>query len=132
MEKLPLGGFLLLNNKFILAAIGLFTGFVTGIFGGGGGMILVPLLTLLPEIEEESIFPSSICIILPICIVSLWFASGNTTVSWEQIFPYLLGSFLGGMSAGIFGRKIPVLWLHRILGILVLWGGMRSLWQTTL
>lgn len=93
-------------------------------------MILVPLLTLLPGFEEENIFPSSICIILPICIVSLWFARGNTTVSWIQILPYLSGSLLGGISAGIWGRKIPVIWLHRILGILVLWGGMRYLWQT--
>lgn len=124
------GDFLTNHNRFILAAIGIVTGFVTGIFGGGGGMILVPLLTLLPGFEEENIFPSSICIILPICIVSLWFARGNTTVSWIQILPYLSGSLLGGISAGIWGRKIPVIWLHRILGILVLWGGMRYLWQT--
>ena len=119
------------NNVFRLSAMGMAAGFVTGIFGGGGGMILVPLLTLLPEFQEETIFPSSICIILPICMVSILFAQSDTMVSWSEISPYLLGSLLGGISAGLFGKKIPVLWLHRILGAMVLWGGFRYLCQTT-
>ena len=40
---------------------------------------------------------------------------------------YLAGSAAGGFLAGIFGKKIPVLWLHRILGIFILWGGIRNL-----
>ena len=40
---------------------------------------------------------------------------------------YLAGSAAGGLLAGIFGKKIPVLWLHRILGIFILWGGIRNL-----
>lgn len=111
--------------------MGMAAGFVTGIFGGGGGMILVPLLTLLPEFQEETIFPSSICIILPICMISILFTQSDTMVSWSEISPYLLGSLLGGISAGLFGKKIPVLWLHRILGAMVLWGGFRYLCQTT-
>jgi uncharacterized membrane protein YfcA len=117
---------------YILAAIGMATGFVTGLFGGGGGMILVPLLTLLPEMESASVFPSSVCIILPICIVSIFLAGSDAAVSWSQIIPYLFGSLLGGIGSGFFGKKIPVAWLHRILGILILWGGIRFLWQTTI
>lgn len=118
------------NRIFILAAVGTATGLVTGVFGGGGGMILVPMLTLLPDFEEANIFPSSICIILPICLVSIFFAQAEIRMSWQQISPYLLGSLIGGVCAGFFGKRIPVLWLHRILGILVLWGGFRYLWQT--
>lgn len=116
-----------MSGKQILAFIGLAAGFVTGLFGGGGGMILVPMLTLLPEMTEQGIFPSSISIILPICIVCIFLAEPGTSLSWQQIMPYLLGSLLGGIFAGIWGKKIPVLWLHRILGILILWGGIRYL-----
>ena len=62
-------------------------------------MILVPLLTLLPEFQEDTIFPASICIILPICMVSILFAQSDTMVSWSEISPYLLGSLLGGIFA---------------------------------
>ena len=46
----------------------------------------------------------------------------TSTVNW------LIGSTIGGILAGQFGKHIPVKWLHRGLGILILWGGIRYLW----
>jgi uncharacterized membrane protein YfcA len=118
------------KQALILTAIGLLTGFVTGLFGGGGGMILVPLLTTLPDMAEENIFPSSICIILPICVISIFLSQTQNPLSIFQLLPYLAGSFLGGVISGKCGNKIPVLWLHKALGILVLLGGIRYLWPS--
>jgi len=42
--------------------------------------------------------------------------------------PYLLGSAGGGLLAALWGRWIPTGLLHRLLGILILWGGIRYLW----
>ena len=39
----------------------------------------------------------------------------------------ILGSMAGGLLAGWTGNRIPVKWLHRILGILIIWGGIRYL-----
>ena len=102
-------------------------GAVTGLLGAGGGMILVPLLTALTSIPEDEIFPSSISIILPVCLVSLAATALWSTLYWKAALPYLLGSAVGGFAAGIWGRKIPTLWLHRGLGVLILWGGLRYL-----
>lgn len=102
-------------------------GIVNGLFGAGGGMILVPLLTKLTDIEEVELFPSSIAIILPICLVSLSVSAGTAPLPWQEATPYLIGSVIGGTLAGFLGRKIPVLWLHRVLGALILWGGIRYL-----
>lgn len=106
---------------------GLCAGAVTGLLGAGGGMVLVPLLTLLTQLEDWEIFPSSVSIILPICLVSLLFMHTEGKISFADIVPYLLGSALGGLAAGIWGKNIPVKWLHRTLGIFVLWGGVRYL-----
>lgn len=110
-----------------ISIAGLAAGAVAGLFGAGGGMVLVPLLTMLTELSEEEIFPASISIILPICIVSLTVTALNGPIAWGQSVPYLLGSALGGYLAGRYGQKIPVAWLHRGLGILILWGGYRYL-----
>jgi uncharacterized membrane protein YfcA len=116
-----------LQKGIILTAlVGAAAGAVNGLFGAGGGMILVPLLTLLGKLEQQEVFPASICIILPMCILTLTLEGGN--LPWRDALPYLIGSGLGGIAAGIWGRKIPTLWLHRVLGALILWGGVRYLW----
>ena len=57
-----MGGIFLQILGLILA--GFAAGCVTGLFGGGGGMVLVPLLSL-TALGEDSVFPSSIAVILP-------------------------------------------------------------------
>ena len=114
-----------MKNVLFICIAGLAAGGVNGLFGAGGGMVLVPLLTK-TGLTPKQIFPCSVVIILPICIVSLLCSSG-TPVAFTDILPYLLGSGVGGIFCGLWGKKIPTLWLHRILGIFILWGGIRYL-----
>lgn len=107
---------------------GAMTGMINGLFGAGGGMVLVPLLRKTTDLEDAEVFPASISIMLPMCIVTLAVYSSRQPLPWAAAFPYLIGSALGGIGAGIWGGKIPVVWLHRILGLLILWGGIRYLW----
>lgn len=110
-----------------LLLAGLGAGAVNGLFGAGGGMVLVPLLSLLTPLDDREIFGASIAVILPICIVSLTATAITGTVAWSQSLPYLAGSAAGGLAAGLWGQKIPAKWLHRGLGILIIWGGIRYL-----
>ena len=90
-------------------------------------MVLVPLLGRLTQLEEEQIFPASVAVILPVSITCLTVTDVTGSVAWSDALPWLPGSALGGLLAGFFGRKIPVNWLHRVLGIFILWGGIRYL-----
>ena len=102
-------------------------GGVNGLFGAAGGMVLIPLLSSMTDISEEEIFPTSISIILPICLVSLGWTICTGSLDFSAALPYLFGSAAGGFLAGRWGQKIPTKWLHRGLGILILWGGIRYL-----
>lgn len=113
------------RKQLLCSAIaGASAGAVNGLFGAGGGMLLVPLLTSLTDLQDDEIFPASVSIILPICVVSLCFSGAP---DFAAAFPYLIGSVIGGLLAGFFGRNIPTLWLHRLLGALIIWGGVRYL-----
>lgn len=101
-------------------------GIVNGLFGAGGGMVLLPLLRRTQAVQEQELFPSSLSILLPICLVSLVLTPGP--MPWKDSLPYLLGSGLGGVIAGFLAPKIPTVWLHRVLGVMILWGGVRYLW----
>lgn len=108
-------------------AAGLAAGTVNGIFGAAGGMVLIPALSLICRVKEDSLFPMSVSVMLPVCLVSLLMSSPVAALPWADALPYLTGSAIGGVLAGIWGGKLPVKWLHRILGAMILWGGIRYL-----
>lgn len=93
-------------------------GAVTGLLGAGGGMVLV--------LGKSQPFAGSVAVMLPICLVSV--LTSGAPLPWGEAMPYLLGSSLGGLGAGLWGKKIPTLWLHRCFGTLLLLGGLRTLW----
>ena len=115
------------KSKLGLVLAGLGAGAVNGLFGAGGGMVLVPLLCWLTDMEDDAIFPASVSIILPICLVCLLFRADGGGLPWQKATSYLIGSAIGGILAGKLGRRIPTLWLHRLLGAMILWGGFRYL-----
>ena len=116
------------KSKVGLMIAGLAAGSINGLFGAGGGMVLVPLLIRLCKVEDKQAFSSAVSIILPICVVSLAFTAWYGAIAWSASFPYLIGSALGGFFAGLLAKKVPTTWLHRGLGLLILWGGVRYLW----
>jgi len=115
-----------LGDRFFLSLAGAAAGLINGLFGAGGGMVLVPMLGERAGISEQERFPASVAIIAPVCVVSL-LLSGSRNITFLQVLPYLLGGAVGGVAAGLWGKRIPTVWLHRSLGILILWGGIRYL-----
>ena len=101
-------------------------GIICGLFGAGGGAVLVPLLGKLTDLTDTEQFSSSVLIMTPICLISL--ISAGVFPPFSQILPYLIGSCVGGIAAGLWGKKIPTILLHRIMGLLILWGGVRLIW----
>ena len=101
-------------------------GIVNGLFGAGGGMVLVPMLSGSGAFTERELFSSSVVVILPLCLISLAITTGGS-LPWKEAWPYLVGGIPGGLAAALLGRKIPLIWLHRFLGVLILYGGIRYL-----
>ena len=116
-----------MGNSVPLILGGLAAGSVAGLFGAGGGLVLVPILGLWGGMEEGRLFPASVAIILPVCVTVLLTSLWQEGLSLCDALPYLPGSALGGLFAGLWGKKVPVQWLHRLLGIFILWGGIRYL-----
>lgn len=50
--------------------ISFLVGMINGLFGGGGGMLVVPVLTLLCNLDEQKAHSSAILTILPLSLVS--------------------------------------------------------------
>ena len=69
-------------------------GAVNGLFGAGGGMLLLPLLNRLTDLREHEAFACSVCTMLPLSVVSLvvyWLRGGEFLTA---ALPYLAGGAL--------------------------------------
>ena len=108
-----------------LALSGSAAGAVNGFFGAGGGSLLLPLLEKTGALEEDRLFPGSLRIMVPICLVSLLLSGKD--IPLKAALPYLTGSLLGGILAGKI--RVSPEKLHRILGLLILLGGGKLLWS---
>ncbi len=109
------------------AIAGALAGIANGFFGGGGGMILVPLLISWIGLKQRQAFATSVAIILPLCITSSIIYLIRTPFSVWDAIPYLLGGLVGGFLGGRWFHKVPTQWLRWIFGLLLLYGGIKSI-----
>jgi len=102
-------------------------GLVNGFFGGGGGMVLVPLLTSKCGLDQRKAFATSVAVILPLCALSsvIYFLRGGLELT--AALPYLAGGLIGGFIGGKVFKSLNMDWLRRAFALLILYGGVKSL-----
>ncbi len=115
------------KKKLILLITGIITGGVCGLFGGGGGMIVVPMLTILLGYKDKESHATAIAIILPITLISgiVQICSGN--YSLEVGVPTLIGSVLGGLLGGVMLKKIDNKLLVKLFAVVMFIAGVKLL-----
>lgn len=109
--------------RYVLS--GAAAGLTNGFFGGGGGSVLVPLLTQYCGLEQRQAFATSVAVILPLCTLSvaIYFLRGGLDLM--SALPYLAGGTLGGWVGGKWFKGMNMVWLKRVFGLLLLYGGAR-------
>lgn len=76
-------------NRVCVVTLSLIVGCLNGLFGGGGGMLVVPILSGLCGLEVKKAHASAIVAILPLCIAS-------AIVYWTAgYFDWKIGAFAG-------------------------------------
>lgn len=100
-------------------------GLANGFFGGGGGSVLVPMLTRCCGLDQRRAFATSVAVILPLCLLSVivYFMRGGLELG--TAWPYLIGGTVGGWLGGRLFKGVRVDWLRRGFGLLLIYGGVR-------
>ncbi len=106
--------------------VGALAGILNGMFGAGGGMVLVPLLIGWVGLEEKKAFATSVAVMLPLSVVSLIVFGSRDGEVFSQALPYLIGGIVGGALTSVFFKKISAMWLHRVFSVLLLYGGIKA------
>ncbi len=100
-------------------------GFVNGLFGGGGGMVAVPLLSELLGYTKKEAHATAIFIIAPICLASAITYIVNGFVDLTVLIPAMIGNVAGGILGARFLGKLPVKLVETIFIAVMLAAGIR-------
>ncbi len=82
-------------------------GMVNGLFGGGGGLLMVPLLRHLTGIELHKAHATTIVTTACLSAISLAVYLFHGAVDWELALPLALGGIAGSAAGALWLNKIP-------------------------
>ena len=110
-------------------AVACVCGVASGMFGVGGGVLLVPLLALLFAFSQHRAQGTSlVALIFPTGVLALMAYSKEGFVSWKTGLLLIPGVFLGGVAGGKVAKWIkPRLMRQIFAGILFALGALQAL-----
>lgn len=124
----------------LLFAIGVFAGVLSGLFGIGGGVVIVPALIYIAGFRQHMATGTSLAVLLPpigLAAAYEYYRKGNVDIRAAAIIAVaiLVGSWLGAVIANrmagpqlrlAFGIFVVGLGVYLVYGALVRLGWLRS------
>ncbi len=116
---------LTLKAKMILLFCGAVIGIINGFFGGGGGMICVPILQNVLHLEDKYSHATAIAIIFPISFISAVIYLLSGTLETIPLVTVGSGVVIGGIIGSFLLKWLPPKAIKVIFAIIMLLGGIR-------
>ena len=107
------------RQTFAILAVGSAVGFLTGLFGVGGGFIIVPALTLVLRFKMPEAVGTSLLVITVNTLVALTARGGPGAVEWSIAVPFTIAALVG-VGVGVrTADRLPASLLMRYFAILL-------------
>lgn len=117
------------KNNIKLISLGLVTGLVNGVFGSGGGMIIVPALVLFLGLKDYKAHATAISIIFPLTIVSTIIYLFSNTIPLKVSLFVMMGGLVGSYIGAKLLNKIPANILRKVFGCVIIYTAIRMIWK---
>ncbi|MCL2365181.1 MAG: sulfite exporter TauE/SafE family protein [Defluviitaleaceae bacterium] len=117
------------THKFVTAIIGMISGVANGLFGAGGGTVLVPGLERFIPLETHKAHATALAVMLPLSIVSaiIYTSAAQVEIKWSAVLFVSLGGMVGGVIGAKVLKKLSAAWLNILFGLFLAAGAIRML-----
>jgi uncharacterized membrane protein YfcA len=102
-------------------------GLANGLFGGGGGMVFLPLMSRERALKRRQLFATCVGVIFPVCAVSAVVYFLRADISLLTALPYLLGGLAGGFLGGKLYGKVSTTLLKWVFAGFLFYAGVKYL-----
>ena len=113
------------KHFLICSLLGVISGFCNGLFGSGGGTIVVPFLEDFLKLNPKRAHATTILIIFIYTIVSLFFYGYSHTLDFPLALKVSLGGVIGGDMGAKFLNKLSFKTIHKIFGFFMMVAAVR-------
>ncbi len=114
------------TKKNIFCAIGgLVSGFLNGLFGSGGGTVVVPFLEEFLDQDEHTSHATAILIILAFTVLSLFFYGKHDFLPYSLAVQVAIGGVAGGFVGAKLLKKLSGNVIRKIFGAFMLAAAIR-------
>ena len=117
-----------------LLGLGLFAGICSGLFGIGGGIIIVPSLMFFLRFNQATASGTSlVAMLLPVGLLGVWqyYAAGKIGMEHLRFGAWIaLGMFVGAYFGGKLSVFLPVQWMQRLFSVLLVFAAYRLFRQS--
>lgn len=103
---------------------GLAAGFINGLLGTGGGMIVLPSL-ISSGMDRQKAHVNSVCIIFFICLSSAFIYLNSHDLDFTQALPYIPWGILGSITGSVLLPKTNQSVLRKLFGCFSIWAAYR-------
>ena len=115
------------GTTLIKMAAGSLAGLVNGLFGGGGGMIIVPCLKRFLKYETNASHATAIAVILPLSVASGIFYTVFGNFEWRSLVFTSAGVVAGGILGALLLKKLSSKPLTLIFALVMAAAGVKML-----
>jgi uncharacterized membrane protein YfcA len=114
-----------LSTIFSAGAIGLVGGIISGLFGVGGGIVLVPAMMHFMGMSIHKAVGSSLVVIIPTAIMGAWKHNQLGNIEWRAVLSLIPMAIIGGWIGAWLTSQISADNLKRAFGAFLVLVGCR-------
>ena len=111
--------------------VGILAGILAGMFGVGGGFLMVPLYVLWMGLDQRRSHATSLAAVLPIAAAGAIGYSTSDYVDWHAAAVLLVGSIFGALYGVKLLGKVSLKFLQLGFAALLYLSAMRLIWSST-
>jgi len=116
-----------LMQYLIAALIGLFGGVTSGLFGVGGGIVMVPAMVFLLHTNIKTAIGTSLVVIIPTALTGAFKHHQLGNIDWRIAASLVPLAIVGGFLGAALTKSLPAETLKKLFGGFIILAGCRLL-----